>query len=105
MIQKVEILNFRCHENTIIEFSTINSFVGPSGSGKTSVLDAITTMLVGRNKFTDARGSGLREDIRVGTSGMTVICQFGDGRLYARTVQIFRSTSSWPKGCSCATLG
>lgn len=63
-----EIVNFKSHVWTVVPFRDgLNVIVGPSGAGKSSVLDAIAACLTGRNRLTDARGSGLKQLARNGT--------------------------------------
>ena len=40
-IKKIEISNFRGHEQTVVEFDAVHALVGENGSGKTAILEAI----------------------------------------------------------------
>lgn len=67
IITKVELVNWRSHEHTILEFSNgTNVFVGIMGSGKSSVLDAVSYALFGRFPKSDRRDVKINDIIRFG---------------------------------------
>lgn len=54
-IKKLEIQNFKCHQNLTLDFNGRNAVIsGDNATGKTSVFDALTWLLFGK----DARGNG-----------------------------------------------
>jgi DNA repair exonuclease SbcCD ATPase subunit len=71
-IREIDLTSYRSHEHTTIKLARMTYLVGPAGSGKSSVLDALATLLTGRNRYIDKRGAGLQEDIRVGAKGFEV---------------------------------
>ncbi len=65
MIKSVELINWRSHENTKLEFSKgVNLFVGPIGSGKSSIIDAICFALFGSFPALKSRRVSLEETIK-----------------------------------------
>jgi len=67
IISKIELVNWRSHEHTILEFSSgTNVFVGIMGSGKSSVLDAVSYALFGRFPKSDRRDVKINDIIRFG---------------------------------------
>ena len=61
-LSKLDISGFR-GRTRIYEWRAINLLLGPNRSGKSTTLDSITTALLGINRLTDAKGSGLERDI------------------------------------------
>jgi exonuclease SbcC len=64
-INSLELVNFRQHANTRIDFDLgLTGIIGPNGAGKSTILEAIAWALYGQNA---ARGT--RESIRFGRAG------------------------------------
>ncbi len=78
-IDKIRLINWRSHEDTVLEFSTgTNVFVGIMGSGKSSVFDAITYGLFGRFPKSDRREVKLEDIVRFGQKEGEVHIWFSD---------------------------
>lgn len=84
MIERVEIVNWRSHKNTTLEFSEgTNVFIGIMGSGKSSVFDAITYAFYGRFPKSDRREVKLSDVIRFGEKNGEVKVWFSaNGKRY-----------------------
>jgi hypothetical protein len=77
MLSTIRLTGWRSHHDTTLALRRVNFFMGKPGSGKSSVPDAIVTLLIGRNRYTDARGVGIKEDITVGKGVSTIVADFG----------------------------
>lgn len=100
-IRSLDLEGFRSHSKTSIRFARFTYLVGPAGSGKSSIADAIATAITGRNRHIDKRGSGLRDDIRVGAGAykIGVVIQNGhkDDTIIHRTVSTSQHTLTYPE--------
>jgi len=77
LLRKLEIENFRIHENTKIEFKDgINILSGRNGSGKTSVLYAIFVALFPSVKTKDVIGITKEDLIRIGSPSARILLDF-----------------------------
>jgi hypothetical protein len=81
MMSSITLKNWRSHHATEIILKRVNFFFGEPGSGKSSVPDAIVTLLIGRNRYTDARGVGIKDDITVGKPSATIVATFDNDRM------------------------
>lgn len=50
MLSKVKLQNFKCIENTEIEFAPLTVFLGENGTGKSSVIEALSFLKQGRGR-------------------------------------------------------
>jgi DNA repair exonuclease SbcCD ATPase subunit len=71
-IKSITLENFRCHELYKLELGKVTVITGPNGSGKSSIIEAVATMLLGENTWTNRQGVRLGNFIRSGTIQATV---------------------------------
>jgi len=65
-ISKLELKNFRCHEDAALELDRLNFILGPNGAGKSSIQMAIEELLTGKCQVTDGAGRGAEDLIQTG---------------------------------------
>ena len=65
-ISKLELKNFRCHEDAALELGRLNFILGPNGAGKSSIQMAIEELLTGKCQVTDGAGRGAEDLIQTG---------------------------------------
>lgn len=67
-IKSIELINFMCHSNFLIELGQrVNFVIGRNGSGKSAILSAIMLVLSAKSSST-ARGSNVTKFIKTGES-------------------------------------
>jgi DNA repair exonuclease SbcCD ATPase subunit len=79
-IKSQRLSQFKNHASSTIDYGDMTVLVGPAGSGKTSVLDALCLGLGGKNRLTDGRGAGAREQIRRGFNESKIELSIENGR-------------------------
>ena len=86
MITKIQLKNYRSHALTIMELAPFNLLLGPMGAGKTSILHAVSLLLSGQNPLVNAKGEGLRREIREGEAEFHIACKLDKGLLVEQKV-------------------
>lgn len=81
MLRTLSLKGFRSHHDSRLITKRVNFFFGKPGSGKSSMLDAIVTMLIGKNRYTDARGVGVKDDITVGKGLAAITGEFSSHKI------------------------
>ena len=71
----IRLKDFRSHEMFETELEKFTIVTGPNGSGKSSIVEAVATVLIGQNSWTDRDGVKLQHHIRKGakTAKVTLI--------------------------------
>lgn len=87
ILQRLELVGFRSHLRSLLDFEKFTLLLGPNGGGKTSVLDAITYGLLGACHHIAADGKGAQALAFTGRQDFEIEMQFGDGSPALRSIQ------------------
>ena len=92
MIEKVQLKNFRSHAATQIVLAKFSLFLGSMGAGKSSILHAISLLLSGQSPLVNAKGEGLRREIRDGESEFQIALKLLTGTVIDQKVNENRNS-------------
>lgn len=76
ILQKLELVGFRSHIHSLLDFEKFTMLIGPNGGGKTSILAAITYGLLGANHYTATDGKGAPAMATTGRSDFEIEMRF-----------------------------
>ena len=92
MISQIQLKNYRSHGLTSIMLSSFNLFLGAMGAGKSSILHAISLLLCGQNPVINAKGEGLRREIRDGEAEFQIAIKLATGTVIDQKVNKDRNS-------------
>ena len=85
-ITQISAKDFRSHAKLNLLTDEFNMFVGPMGAGKSSILHLVCVLLAGQDPLVNAKGEGLRREIRRGCEEFIGALKLTDGTIIERKV-------------------
>ncbi len=61
LLRRLQLLNFKNHEELVLDFDRINCITGPNGAGKTNILDAIYYLSLCKSYFNSSDSQSIRQ--------------------------------------------